>query len=162
MYRSLAGTPRDVVLLAGRVLLAYIMLMHSWKKIDAGLFDTATVFSKFGIPLAIAAASFTIVVELVFSVSVALGFRMVVPAGLMTFVMAGAIWFVHGRNGLFMADNGWALVGTIICATLALMASGPGRFSLDTVFARQAERREIRAEHRAEQTRAIPRQTLFR
>ena len=65
MYRSLTGTPRDVALLVARLLLAYIMVMHSWKKIDAGLFDTAAVFAKFGIPLAIGAASFTIVVELV-------------------------------------------------------------------------------------------------
>ncbi|SFN48172.1 putative oxidoreductase [Pseudonocardia ammonioxydans] len=153
MYRSLTGTPRDVVLLVGRLLLAYIMVMHAWNKIDAGLFGTATLFAKFGIPLAIAAASFTIVVELVFSVSVALGLRMVVPGGLMTFVMCGAIWFVHGQNGLFMADNGWALVGTIICGTLFLMVSGPGRFSLDAVLATQAERR-------LEQTQAIPRQTI--
>lgn len=153
MYRSLTGTPRDVVLLAGRVLLAYILIMHAWKKISAGLFDTAAVFSEFGIPVAIAAASFTIVVEIVVSLSLLLGVRMVVPAGLMIFVMAGAIWFVHGKNGLFMADNGWALVGTIICALAAFMISGPGRFSLDAVFARHAERR-------LEQTRAIPRQTI--
>lgn len=153
MYRSLTGTPRDVALLVARLLLAYIMVMHSWKKIDAGLFDTAAVFAKFGIPLAIGAASFTIVVELVFSLSVALGVRMVVPGALMTFVMAGAIWFVHGKNGLFMADNGWALVGTIICATLILMSSGPGRFSVDELLARQSARR-------MEQTQAIPRQTV--
>nr|WP_255426666.1 DoxX family protein [Pseudonocardia sp. C8] len=140
-------------MLVGRLLLAYIMVMHAWKKINAGLFDTAAVFAKYGIPIAIAAASFTIVVELVFSASVALGCRMVVPAGFMTFVMAGAIWFVHGKNGLFMADNGWALVGTIICATLALAVAGPGRFSLDAVLAERAERRIA-------QTRAIPRQVI--
>lgn len=153
MYRSLAGTPRDVVLLVARVLLAYILVMHAWKKIDAGLFDTAGVFAGFGIPLAIAAASFTIVVELVTTLSVLLGWRMVIPAGLMTFVMAGAIYFVHGKNGLFMQNNGWALVGVIICALLFVASSGPGRFSLDEVFRRQAERR-------MERTRAIPRQVL--
>jgi putative oxidoreductase len=153
VYRSLTGTPRDVVLLVGRVLLAYILIMHAWKKIDAGLFDTATVFSKFGIPLAIAAASFTIVIEIVVSLSLLLGLRMVVPAGLLIFVMAGAIWFVHGKNGLFMENSGWALVGTIICALAAFMVAGPGRFSLDTVLGRQAERR-------MEQTQTIPRQTV--
>jgi putative oxidoreductase len=141
VYRSLNGLPRDIVLLAGRVLLAYILVMHCWKKIDAGLFETAGTFSKFGIPLAIAAASFTIVVELVTSISLVLGLRMVVPASLMTFVMCGAIFFVHGKNGLFMANNGWALVGVIICGLLALMAAGPGRFSLDAVLARAKERR---------------------
>ncbi len=145
MYRSLTGLPKDVVLLAGRILLAYIVVLHCWKKVDAGLFETATMFSKFGIPLAIAAASFTIVVELVTTVSLALGLRMVVPASLMTFVMCGAIFFVHGKNGLFMAQNGWALVGVIICGLLALMASGPGRFSLDHVLVRAHERRTEQA-----------------
>lgn len=153
MYRSLTGTPRDVVLLVGRVLLAYILVMHAWQKVDAGLFDTATVFSKFGIPLAIAAASFTIVVELVLSASLLLGLRMVVPSALMVFVMSGAIYFVHGQNGLFTADNGWALVGVIICGLLAFMVAGPGRFSADELLARHAERR-------IEQTQAIPRQTV--
>ncbi|MEV1292632.1 DoxX family protein [Pseudonocardia sp. NPDC049635] len=153
MYRSLTGTPRDVVLLVGRVVLAYILMMHALNKIQAGVFDTAAVFSKFGIPLAIAAASFTIVVELVVSVSLLLGLRMVVPSALMVFVMAGAIYFVHGQNGLFMADNGWALVGVIICALLAFMVSGPGRFSADDLIAKHAERR-------IEQTQAIPRQTV--
>ncbi|MFP5072782.1 DoxX family protein [Pseudonocardia nantongensis] len=150
MYRSLTGTPKDVVLLVGRVLLAYILLMHCLKKVDSGLFETATVFSRFGIPLAIAAASFTIVVELVVSVSLVLGLRMVVPAGLMTFVMVGAIFFVHGKNGLFMAGNGWALVGVIICGLLALVAAGPGRFSVDEVLDRAARKR-------MEQTAAIQR-----
>lgn len=153
VYRSLTGTPRDVALLVARVLLAFILVAHAWKKIDAGLFDTAAVFAGFGIPLAIAAASFTIVVELVASMSLLLGLRMVVPAGLMTFVMAGAIFFVHGQNGLFMADNGWALVGVIICGLLFVSASGAGRFSVDAVLARQAERR-------MQQTQAIPRQVV--
>jgi putative oxidoreductase len=141
VYRSLNGLPRDVVLLAGRVLLAFIIVMHTWKKMDAGLFETAGTFSKFGIPLAIAAASFTIVVELVTTLSLVLGLKMVVPMSLMTFVMAGAIYFVHGKNGLFMANNGWALVGTIICGLLALMASGPGKLSVDHVLSLARERR---------------------
>ena len=141
MYRSLSGLPRDIVLLACRILLAYIIVMHCWKKLDAGLFETAGTFSRFGIPLAIVAASFTIVVELVVTLSLLLGLRIVVPASLMTFVMCGAIVFVHGKNGLFMAQNGWALVGVIICGLLAMMASGPGRFSLDRVLDRAIERR---------------------
>lgn len=141
MYRSLTGLPKDAVLLAGRILLAYIVVMHAWKKIDAGLFETAGSFATFGIPLAIVAASLTIVVELVTTISLVLGLRMVVPASMMTFVMVGAIFFVHGKNGLFMAQNGWALVGVIICGLLAMMAAGPGTLSLDHVLARAQARR---------------------
>lgn len=148
MYRSLSGTPRDVALLVARVVLVIVMVAHAWQKLSQGLSDTAAVFSKFGIPLAIAAAAFTIVVEFVSSAAILLGLRMTVPASFLVFVMAGAIFFVHGQNGIFVANKGWELVGVIIVGALALMSAGPGRFSLDHVLERSQERR-------MEQTAAI-------
>ncbi|MFP5020350.1 DoxX family protein [Pseudonocardia phyllosphaerae] len=155
LFRSLTGTPRDVALLVGRVVLGYIILMHCLKKVGAGLFTTAAVFQNFGIPLAIAAASFTIVVEVVVTVSLVLGYRMVIPAGLMTFVMCGAIFFVHGKNGLFMDNKGWALVGVIICGLLFVAAAGPGRFSLDAWLDRIAERKAARQDGRHRRVLAV-------
>ena len=141
MYRSLSGTPRDVALLIARVVLVVVMVAHAWQKLSQGLSDTAVVFSKFGIPLAIAAAAFTIVVEFVASAAILLGLKMTVPASFLVFVMAGAIFFVHGQNGIFVANKGWELVGVIIVGVLGLMASGPGRFSLDHLLAMAEERR---------------------
>ncbi|MDN5916512.1 MAG: DoxX family protein [Pseudonocardia sp.] len=141
MYRSLSGTPRDVALLIARVVLVVVMVAHAWQKLSHGLSDTAVVFAKFGIPLAIAAAAFTIVVEFVASAAILLGLKMTVPASFLVFVMAGAIVFVHGRNGIFVAEKGWELVGVIIVGTLALMASGPGRFSVDHLLDRVQQKR---------------------
>lgn len=141
MYRSLSGPPRDVALLIARVVLVVVMVAHAWQKLAQGLSDTAVVFAKFGIPLAIAAAAFTIVVEFVASAAILLGLRMTVPASFLVFVMAGAVFFVHGQNGIFVSNKGWELVGVIIVGTLGLMASGPGRFSLDHVLDVAQERR---------------------
>lgn len=141
MYRSLSGAPRDVALLAARIVLVVVMVAHAWQKLSQGLSDTAVVFSKFGIPLAIAAAAFTIVVEFVASAAILLGLKMTVPASFLVFVMAGAIFFVHGQNGIFVSNKGWELVGVIIVGTLALMSAGPGRFSLDHVLDVARERR---------------------
>lgn len=147
MYRSLSGTPRDIALLISRVVLVVVMVAHAWQKLSQGLSDTAVVFSKFGIPLAIAAAAFTIVVEFVASAAILLGLKMTIPASFLVFVMAGAIFFVHGQNGIFVANKGWELVGVIIVGVLGLMAAGPGRFSLDHVLAIAAERRMEQAMH---------------
>lgn len=148
MYRSLSGTPRDLALLVARVVLVVVMVAHAWQKLSQGLSDTAVVFSKFGIPLAIAAAAFTIVVEFVSSAAILLGLRLTVPASFLVFVMAGAIFFVHGQNGIFVANKGWELVGVIIVGTLGIMASGPGRFSLDHVL-------DVAEQRRAQQSARI-------
>lgn len=149
MYRSLSGTPRDVALLIARVVIVVVMVAHAWQKLSQGLSDTAVVFAKFGIPLAIAAAAFTIVVEFVASAAILLGLRMTVPASFLLFVMAGAIFFVHGQNGIFVSNKGWELVGVIIVGTLGLMSSGPGRFSMDHVLDRAHERHMVQtARHR--------------
>ena len=48
--------------------------------------------------------------------------------------LAGAAVFVHAKNGIFIADGGWELVGVIGACLLALAAMGPGRYSLDHVI----------------------------
>ncbi|GEL18903.1 DoxX family protein [Pseudonocardia asaccharolytica] len=136
MSRSLSGPFRDVALLVARVAIAVIMVAHAWQKLfTMGVSDTAVVFHRFGIPLAIVAASFTIVVEFVASALFVVGWQMPVAGSFLVFVMVGAIVFVHGSKGIFVADGGWELVGVIIAATLGLMATGPGRISLDHVLA---------------------------
>ena len=141
MYRSLSGVPRDVALLVARLLIVIVMMSHVLQTLGQGLSATAMVFAKFGIPLAIAAAAFTIVVELVASVAFLLGLRIAVPAAFLVFVMAGAIFFVHAKHGVFVTNGGWELVGMIIAGSLGLMVAGPGRFSLDHVLDLASERR---------------------
>ncbi|MFC5993663.1 DoxX family protein [Pseudonocardia hispaniensis] len=136
MTRSLPGLSRDIALLIARVALAVIMAAHAWQKLFVtGISDTAVLFHKFGIPLAILAASFTIVVEFAASALLVIGWQVPVAGSFLVFVMVGAIVFVHGSKGIFVSDGGWELVGVIIAATLGLMATGPGRISLDHLLA---------------------------
>jgi putative oxidoreductase len=69
--------------------------------------------------------------------------------GLQLVIMIGAVVFVHGANGIFIADGGWELVGVIGAGLIALGAVGPGRYSIDhLVRGRQAQhRREIERFH---------------
>ena len=132
MFRTLPGPARDVLLLAARLLVSFVMLAHVWITfVGAGFSGTTTVFSNFGIPIAIVATAFTLVAELVGSLLLASGIFVTWASGAISFVMAGAIYFVHAPHGIFVKNGGWELVGMIIAVCLAIAANGPGRYSLD-------------------------------
>ncbi|RTL61680.1 MAG: DoxX family membrane protein [Pseudonocardiaceae bacterium] len=143
---------RDVLILVARVLVAVVMLAHVWQTfVQTGFASTTVVFTNFGIPIAIAATAFTLVVELTGSILLLLGVMVRWAALGFTFVMGGAVWFVHAKNGIFVKDGGWELVGMIIAVVLGVAAFGPGRLSLSHVAAgwraraeaRRAERRSV-------------------
>ena len=61
------------------------------------------------------------------------------PAALVAaLTMLVAIFAVHIGNGLFMSNNGYEYVLTLLVATLALAIQGAGRFSLDGVIQKSA------------------------
>jgi putative oxidoreductase len=129
--RSLPGPVGDVALLVARVLLGVIMIAHGYQKLVVdGIGRTTAGFESMSIPVAIVSASFVTVVELVGGVLLVLGLMTRTVAGCMGFVMAGAAGFVHVRHGVFVAEGGWELVGSIAGALLALAVAGPGRFGL--------------------------------
>lgn len=143
---------RDVLILVARVLVSVVMLAHVWQTfVQTGFASTTVVFTNFGIPIAIAATAFTLVVELTGSILLLLGVMVRWAALGFTFVMGGAVWFVHAKNGIFVKDGGWELVGMIIAVVLGVAAFGPGRLSLSHVAAgwraraeaRRAERRSV-------------------
>jgi putative oxidoreductase len=133
--RSLPEPARDVLVLAARLTVAFVMLAHVWDTFGVkGFTSTSGQFENFGIPLAIAATAFTLVAELVGSILLAIGLFVPYASALMTFVMLGAVFFVHGEHGVFVRDNGWELVGLIAAVCVAIAANGPGRLSLDHVI----------------------------
>ena len=101
--------------------------------VSSGFFETMSI------PVAIFSAAFVTVIEVVGSVLVILGALLSVVAACYLVVMVGAAVFVHIPNGIFVADNGWELVGAIAGLLLALAAAGSGRYGLDhAVRARHA------------------------
>ncbi|MCE3555356.1 DoxX family protein [Pseudonocardia sp. RS11V-5] len=132
LTRSLPEPAKHVLILVARLTVSFIMLAHVWQSFFQAGFGTATdQFTNFGIPLAIVATAFTLVVELIGSILIAVGIFVPWAAAGMAFVMYGAIWFVHGANGVFVKNNGFELVALIAGIVLAIAAFGPGRYSLD-------------------------------
>lgn len=140
MNRTLPGPAGDVALLLARLILGTIMFAHGYQKLFVdGLGRTTKGFESMSIPVAILSAAFVTVVELVGSVLVLAGALITMVAAAYMIVMVGAAVFVHIPNGIFAADGGWELVGTIAALLLMLAAAGPGRWSVDhAVRARQS------------------------
>lgn len=60
------------------------------------------------------------------------------PAALLAaFTMLVAMIVVHAANGFFMSSNGIEYSMILLFASLSLMASGAGRFSLDSILRRR-------------------------
>ncbi|MHA6793452.1 DoxX family protein [Pseudonocardia bannensis] len=132
MTRSLPGPSRDAALLVARLVLGVVLIAHGWQKLVInGISGTAEVFHNFGIPLAILATSFTVVVELVGGAMLIFGVLVPVASSFIMVVMVGAIGFVHAPHGIFASKGGWELVAVIAAGILALSATGPGRYSIE-------------------------------
>jgi putative oxidoreductase len=150
LNRPLPAPARDWALLLARVLIGVVMFAHGYQKmVINGIGRTTEGFENLSIPLAIVSASFVTVVEFAGSALLILGALTPLMCGLQLVIMAGAAVFVHGANGIFIANGGWELVGVIGAGLVAIAAVGPGRYSVDHfVRGRQAQhRREIERFH---------------
>lgn len=150
LNRPLPEPYRDVALLLARVLLAVVMFAHGYQKmVINGIGRTTQGFESLSIPLAIVSASFVTVVEFAGSALLLVGALTPFIAACNLVIMAGAAAFVHAKNGIFIADGGWELVGVIGAGFVLLAAAGPGRFSVDhAVATRQRQSREALARAR--------------
>ncbi len=147
LNRPLPEPYRDVALLLARVLLGVVMFAHGYQKmVINGIGRTTDGFESLSIPLAIVSASFVTVVEFAGSALLILGALTPLVSACNLVIMGGAALFVHGKNGIFISDGGWELVGVIGAGFIMLAAVGPGRYSLDHVINRkQREYREALA-----------------
>lgn len=144
LNRPLPEPYRDVALLFARIVLGVVMFAHGYQKmVINGIGRTTEGFESLSIPLAIVSASFVTVVEFAGSALLILGALTPFIAACNLVIMGGAVVFVHAKNGIFVADGGWELVGVIGAGFIILAAVGPGRFSVDHVVNRkQREYRE--------------------
>lgn len=159
LNRPLPEPYRDIALLVARVLLGVVMFAHGYQKmVINGIGRTTDGFESLSIPLAIVSASFVTVVEFAGSALLILGALTPLVSACNLVIMGGAALFVHGKNGIFISDGGWELVGVIGAGFIMLAAVGPGRYSLDHVINRkQREYREALA--KAQSTAPWPRST---
>ncbi|WP_157251924.1 DoxX family protein [Nonomuraea typhae] len=123
----------DLAALIARVTIGVIFVAHGWQKWQAGPGSIAQMFTQSGVPYPELAAGFTTIAELVGGSFLILGMLVRVAALALLAVSAGAIIFVHAKNGIFVADMGWELVGALGACCLLLLATGGGRIGVDGI-----------------------------
>ncbi|MFD9942057.1 DoxX family protein [Nonomuraea sp. NPDC059023] len=123
----------DLAALISRVTIGVIFVAHGWQKWQNGLGPTSQMFTQSGVPQPELAAGFTTVAELVGGSFLIIGLLTRLAALALLCVSLGAIIFVHGKNGIFVTDMGWELVGALGAACLLLLAAGAGRISVDSI-----------------------------
>ena len=119
-----------------RIALGLIFVAHGAQKLfgvfgGGGPAGTAGFFGSIGIPAAGIMAWVVGFAEFFGGLSVLFGFLTPVGGALIACVMAVAILSVHLKNGFFASNGGIEFPLILLAAALALVAAGPGRYSVD-------------------------------
>lgn len=140
------GSIADVGQLVLRLGVGAVFVAHGYGDVfAAGIAANIQNYRDAGIPLAMVSAPFTALIQLIGGALVIAGALTRVWAAGLAFVMAGALVFVHWGEPLVLgpdgSGSGFAFIMGI--ASAGLLLTGPGRFSVDAMLAR--DRSPIRA-----------------
>lgn len=126
---------RNVLILLARVGLGAIFLAHGWQKfVTNGIGATQQGFASMGAPAPELSAVVTATIEFAGGIGLIIGLATPVWAALLFATMVGAFLIAHTGHGLFVAKGGFELVLALGASMLLLLATGPGRLSLDGVL----------------------------
>lgn len=126
-------------LLIARLTLGLLMAAHGSQKLFGwfggyGLAATAAFFDSIGFRPGRFFAALAAVTEVGSGILLALGFLGPVGPALMVSVMIVAAGSMHWKNGVFAANNGIEVPLLYAVGAVALLLTGPGQFSLDSIF----------------------------
>ena len=138
--QELVGTPfLDLGFLLARVLIGLLIAAHGAQKLFGwfgghGLKGTSQFFGQLGFHPARLFATAAALGEFTSGLLIAAGLFGPIGPALLLAVMVVAAMTVHWRNGLFATTNGIELPLLYSIAAVRFALTGPGRYSLDTVF----------------------------
>lgn len=124
----------SIVLLLARLVLGGVLIAHGLQKASLGVEDTTQMFTGMGVPLPALSAAVVMGVELLGGAALLVGAATAAVGLVVAVTMVGAVVFVHPPTVVFVAEGGWELVGVIAAAALALAATGPGLWAVDTLW----------------------------
>ncbi len=136
----------DLGLLVLRLGLGAVMLAHGYQKffLQGGFAGTTQAFAQMGVPYPQVSAVLIILLELGGGIAMVFGLLTVLVGLAYAAAMATAIWFVHLRNGFFVAQGGYELAGLTGVVALVLAITGAGTISLDRALFGGKRRRRAR------------------
>jgi putative oxidoreductase len=127
-----------------RVVVGLTFFMHGWQKLfEMGLPGVTGFFGQVGLPAPSMMAALVSFLELAGGAALIVGLATRWVAILLVVEMLVAMFIVHLPRGFFVAEGGFELVLLLGGACLALALTGPGRFALDRMFARERRARVL-------------------
>jgi putative oxidoreductase len=154
IFGAPTGRAREIGLTILRVAVGAIFIAHGAQKFFLlGIPAVAGGFAQGGIPMASFMAPLIASVELLGGIALVAGLLTRVAALGTAFVMLGAMSLVHMKGGFFL-PAGIEYTVVLLSASVALILTGPGRFSLDARLGRRVAAREPAAGRRLSSRRA--------
>lgn len=115
-----------------RVVTGLVFFIHGWQKLfDNGLAATEAGFEFMGAPVPAVTSVLVTFLELIGGAALIVGAFTRIAALLLALDMLGAIFIFHIDFGFFIENGGIELVLVLAAATIALIFTGPGRYSAD-------------------------------
>lgn len=120
-----------------RVVTGIVFGLHGLQKLQGGLPATAGFLSSLGFPMPELFAALLIAAELGGGILLVLGLLTRWAAKAVTLVALVALFFVHLPNGFFLATGGYEFILLLLAASVSLMLTGAGKWSLDRMLWKQ-------------------------
>lgn len=129
----LLGYPRNIILLAIRLALAYGFSEPAILKMN-NIDETIVWFTEVSIPFPAFVTYMVTGFESIGIILLIMGLFTRYISILLSMVMLGAIFFVHLPNGFSVANNGVEIPLYYFTFFMILISYGAGRYSLDRLF----------------------------
>jgi len=121
-----------------RVAIGYILFMHGWTKLHAGVSAIATnVMAKSGLEPALGFAGAAMFLETVGAVCLVLGLFTRFFAAALAIEMGIALLFVHASKGFPVGQGGFEYVLLLGIVLFTIAIRGGGCYSLDRLIGRE-------------------------
>lgn len=117
-----------------RVVTGVIFALHGWQKLEGGLAGVTGFVASLGFPMPAVFAVLLIAAELGGGILLVLGLLTRWAAKALVVVSLIALFMVHLPNGFFMATGGYEYILLLLAASVSLMLTGAGKWSLDRML----------------------------
>lgn len=127
---------RPAVPLVLRVVLGSLFVWHGINKFDVGISTIKGMYEMWGVVAPGFTAPFTAVIEIVGGIALIFGIGTRIAAMMFSVLMISAIFYVKRDLGIISSKQmpGAELDLAILAGLVAVMITGPGRFSIDDKF----------------------------
>lgn len=131
-----SDTWRDVAPLFLRVATGAVFAMHGLQKLQTGVPGVAGFLGSLGFPAPELFAMLLIAAELGGGILLILGAFTHWVAKILAFVALVALLTVHIGKGFFLATGGYEFILLLLAASVSLMVTGAGKWSVDHLMRR--------------------------